>query len=155
MLDIYLLGQLSLLGGVCPGHCGARPSWSYVLSTRPRVHIVYTASPCVFPQLSSTGPRCTDRPSPGSVLLARSTLLPRSWAPRPFLSRLSQLPVPPLLSSVTESAEGSGAGRGRVRIRSAGTGTGPAYTREAFFLPPSHGLEVLVRFCVVLWPSGA
>ena len=115
----------------------------------PCTHSVHSTALCVSSAEFNRAP-LPDKPSPGSVLLARSTPLPRSWAPRPFLSRLSQLPVPPLLSSVTESAKG----RGQAGAAS-GTGTGPAYMREAFFLPPSHGLEVLARFCVVPWPSGA
>ena len=62
-------------GGLCPGHCTARPSSSHVLSTRPHVHV---ASPCVFPQLSSTRPRCTDKPSPGSVLAAPAAPSPHA-----------------------------------------------------------------------------
>lgn len=78
-------------------------------------------------------------------------LLPLSWAPLPFLNRLSQLPVLPLLSSVTVSVQGREAGRGHVRIRLACTETVLAYMKEACSLSPSRGLVVPAGFWVVAW----
>lgn len=78
-------------------------------------------------------------------------LLPLSWAPLPFLNRLSQLPVLPLLSSVTVSVEGREAGRGHVRIRLACTEAVLAYMKEACSLLPSCGLVVSAWFWMVPW----
>lgn len=135
-------------GGLCPGHCTARPSSSHVLSTRPHVHV---ASPCVFPQLSSTRPRCTDKPSPGSVLLARSTPA-ASLLGTPALSKSSLTASRPAPApSVIVSVEGREAGRGHVRIRLACTETALAYMKEACSLSPSCGLVVSAWFWVVPW----
>lgn len=78
-------------------------------------------------------------------------LLPLSWAPLPFLNRLSQLPVLPLLSSVTVLVQGREAGRGHVRIRLACTETVLAYMKEACSLSPSCGLVVPAWFWVAAW----
>ena len=90
-------------GGLCPGHCSARPSSSYILSVRARVHVV-------FPQLSSTGPRCTDKPSPGSVLLAPSTPA-ASLLGTPALSKSSLTASRPAPAPFSDSDGGGKGGR--------------------------------------------
>ena len=104
-----------------------------------------------FLSRAQQGPAALTNPPQAPPSLPGPPLLPLSWAPLPFLNRLSQLPVLPLLSSVTVLVQGREAGRGHVRIRLACTETVLAYMKEACSLSPSCGLVVPAWFWVAAW----